>query len=410
MGNFAFRATSPGGALENGVVEARSKAEAYQRLVARQLRPVSIEPQGGGRGGNSADAAAEAASFKGRIFSNDLLLFTEEMAELLESGLQLEPALKVIESRKEAAILRQVAATLRQRVRDGSSFSGALRHSGGFSELFCSMIAAGETAGALPSILRRQADYLNVVIDLRRKISAALIYPSIVFSAGIVLLFIFMMFLLPQLTMLLSKTGQKLPLMTRLLIGVSDFFGHYWWLVGLILAGSLAAFLTWRRTAEGRASWDKFVLHIPLLGGIVTCKFLAEFCQTLATLALNGVTLLNGLMLFQRATANVYLRSLLNRLVERVGEGATLSSSLRNLPFFPGVLCDIVTVGEQSGDLAGALQRGAKRYDKEFAAKIQKVTTLIQPLTILVVALFVGLVAYSMITGILTSVSGLRSR
>ncbi len=410
MGSFAFKATTPGGGLENGVIEARSKAEAYQRLVSRRLRPVLIEPQDGATARETSASVSEPAAFKGRVSSNDLLLFTEELAELLESGLQLEPALRIIESRKEAAVLRQVSATLRQQVRDGSSFSAALRRCGGFSELFCSMIAAGETAGALPSILRRQADYLNVMIDLRRKISAALIYPSIVFSAGIVLLLIFMTLLLPQLTMLLSKTGQKLPFMTRLMIAVSEFFGHYWWLVGLGLIGLAFAFWAWWRTPEGRMTWDRIALNIPIVGGIVSCKFIAEFCQTLATLALNGVTLLNGLTLFQRATGNVYLRDLLGRLIERVGEGAPLSSSLRNLPFFPGMLCDIITVGEQSGDLAGALQRGARRYDREFAAKIQKLTALIQPLTILVVALFVGLVAYSMITGILTSVSGLRSR
>jgi len=411
MGSFVFKATAAGGMMEDGEIEARSKAEAYQRLVSRQLRPISIRPRDGQETAtDAADAKLSREGLPARVSSGDLLLFTEELAELLESGLQLEPALKVIESRKEAGVLRPVSTYLRQQVRDGSSFSAALRSCGGFPELFSSMIAAGETAGALPSILRRQTDYLNMVIELRRKISAALIYPSIVFSAGIVLLFIFMTFLLPQLTLLLSKTGKKLPLMTRLLIGTSEFFGHYWWLVGLVIAVMAVAFWSWRRTPEGRATWDRVVLHIPILGAIISCKFMAEFCQTLATLAANGVTLLNGLLLFQRATANVYLHGLLTRLTEKVGEGVSLSAALRSLPFFPGVLCDIVTVGEQSGDLAGALQRGARRYDREFAAKIQKLTLLIQPLTILIVALFVGLVAYSMITGILTSVSGLRTR
>lgn len=408
MGAFTFKATAAGGGMETGVIEARSRSEAYHRILARQLRPVLIEPLDAPATENSGAGDAPVSR---PVSSGELLLFTEELAELLESGLQLERALKVIEARKEAGMLRPVAASLRHQVRDGASFSSALRRcGGGFSELFCSMIAAGETAGALPSILRRQADYLNVVIDLRRRVSAALIYPSIVFSAGIVLLFIFMTFLLPQLTLLLSKTGQRLPLTTRLLIGTSEFFGNYWWLVGLGLAGMALAFWAWRRTTEGRLAWDRVKLNIPLVGGIVTCKFLAEFCQTMATLVLNGVTLLNGLALFQRATGNIYLKGLFSRVIDRVAEGATLSSVLRNIPFFPGVLCDIVTVGEQSGDLAAALQRGAKRYDREFANKIQKLTALIQPLTILVVALFVGLVAYSMITGILTSVSGLRSR
>lgn len=408
MASFSFKATSAGGGLETGVIEARSRAEAYQRILARRLRPVSIESDGAATAAAPEDAVATVPR---AVTSAELLFFTEELTELLESGLQLEPALKVIESGRHMGILRAVAASLRQQVRNGASFSSALRRCGaGFSELFCSMIAAGEAAGALPSILRRQADYLTVVIDLRRRVSAALIYPSIVFAAGIVLLFIFMTFLLPQLTLLLSKSGQSLPFMTRLLIGTSEFLGAYWWLLGLGTGGTALAFGAWRRTPEGRLTWDRVKLQVPLIGGIVTCKFLAEFCQTMATLVLNGVTLLNGLALFQRATDNVYLKGLFDRLIERVGEGAPLSSALRNIPFFPDMLCDIITVGEQSGDLAGALQRGAKRYDREFAGKVQKLTAFIQPLTILVVALFVGVVAYSMITGILTSVSGLRSR
>lgn len=409
MSRFSFRAAAANGSMETGVLEARSKTDAYEMLVSKKMVPLLIERET--QGGSTAATEGNASEpFHGHLSSNALLIFIEELAELLEAGLQLEPALRVIENRKDDASLQKVSAYLRQQVRDGVSFSGALRRCGNaFSDLFCSMIAAGETAGALPQILRRQSDYLYVVIDLRKRITAALIYPSIVFSAGIVLLIVFMTFLLPQLTVLLSKTGQKLPFMTRMLIGTSEFFGSYWWAIILAIVGGFALFTAWRRTAEGRMTWDRVKLVIPVVGPVISCKFMAEFCQTLATLLLNGVTLLNGLALFERATPNIFLRSILAKVVNRVGEGAPLSTCLRNSPFFPGVLCDIVTVGEQSGDLASALQRGAKRYDREFASKIQKLTTLIQPLTILVVALFVGLVAYSMITGILTSVSGLRS-
>ena len=405
MTEFAYKAMSAAGQIEAGTQSGRSKAEVYQKLLSRHLRPISIEAAGEASSG-------EPIAIKARpVSSAQLLLFTEELAELLESGLQLEPALRVIESRKEVGNLQGVAASLRQQVREGVSFSAALRHSGGgFSELFCSMIAAGEAAGAQPRILRRQAEYLAMIGDLRRRIAAALIYPSIVFTAGIVLLIVFMTFLLPQLTTLLSKTGQQLPFMTRVMIGTSEFFGHYWWLVLLVVAFLLALFFAWRKTPSGHFAWDRVKLRIPVVGAVLSHQFIAEFCQTLATLTLNGVTLLNALVLFQKATGNLYLKMLLGQLVERVGEGAGLAASLRKAPFFPSVLGDIVTVGEQSGDLAGALQRGAKRYDREFGAKIEKLTALIQPLTILIVALFVGLVAYSMITGILSSVSGLRTR
>jgi type II secretory pathway component PulF len=157
-------------------------------------------------------------------------------------------------------------------------------------------------------------------------------------------------------------------------------------------------------------TWARVSLQIPLLGKVLRGRFYAEFSQTIATLVSNGVTLLNALTLFERATSNVYIRRILVRLADRVGEGSSLSSAMRAVTFFPPELIDMITVGEQTGNLAGSLERSAKRYDREFSNHIAQVTNLIQPITILVVALFVGLVAYSMITGILTSVSGLKSR
>ncbi len=413
MANFQFRATTPAGTVETGVVDARSKAEAYNVILGRKLRPVSIvatDESGAAVTSASADQGGAVAPVR-RLATKDVLLFTEELSELLDAGLQLEPALKVIEGRKERSPLKAVAARVRQQVRDGVSFSNALRSLGdSFSDLFCSMVAAGETAGALPKILRRQAEYFAIMTDLRKRITMALVYPSIVFTAGVVLLIVFMTVLLPQLTVLLSKTGKELPFMTKMLVGLSSFFGSYWWAVILVIGAAVAGFMAWKKTPEGRMTWDRVKLDLPLVGPVLRVQFLAEFSQTLSTLVSNGVILLNALTLLQRATANVYIKGLLGRLVDRVGEGSSLSAALRNVPFFPAVLIDIMNVGEQTGDLAGALQRSAARYDKEFTNKIAHMTTLIQPLTILVVAIFVGLVAYSMITGILSSVSNLRTR
>jgi len=414
MPAFEFRAVGTEGNTESGALDARTKSEAYESLRRRGLRPVHLAPAGAEPvvEGAAADQASRAASMRiRRLRPGEILLFTEELSELLDAGLQLEPALRVIENRKERSPLKPVAAWLRQQVRDGLSFSNALRRCGDcFSDLFCSMVAAGEAAGALPQILRRQAEHFAIVTDLRRRVTQALVYPSIVFSAGIVLLIIFVTFLLPQLTSLLSRTGQQLPLMTRALIGVSEFFGTWWWavLAGIGIAG--AGFAAWRRTPAGRATWDRVQLDLPLVGPVLRTRFLAEFSQTLATLVSNGVNLINALALLQRATPNLHIREILGAILDRVGEGGSLTSALRAHPFFPDVLVDVVTVGEQTGDLAGALQRGARRYDREFTAKIQRLTTLIQPVTILIVAVFVGIVAYSMITGILTSVSGLRGR
>lgn len=408
MPAFAYRALDPTGGVSEGEVEARTRGEAYRQLMEKRLRPVKIFPAG-----ENAKPSGEpvVASKLARLNPSRLLQFTEELADLLESGLQLEPALRVIETREENSPIKPVSAFLRQQIREGKSFSAALRECrGSFSELYVNMVAAGEAGGALESILRRQAQYTAVVIDLQKRVVMALIYPCIVFAAGIMLLLIFMLFLLPQLSSLLTKTGRELPLVTRILIGMSEFTGAYWWAM-LLAAGSLfLAHRLWVSTPAGRRTWDRVILRIPLVGPVLKQRFLAHFLQTLATLVTNGVGILNALVLVRNATGNLHIRAVVATLADQVGEGASLTRCMKKSGFFPAVLMDIVGVGEQTGKLGPALLRGAARYDKEFNAHIQRLTVLIQPVTIFMVAVFVGLISYSMITGILTSVSGLRMR
>lgn len=408
MSGFAYKAIDGTGALAQGEVEARSRDEAYRLLLARKLRPVRITRPSEVAGPAVAETVMAP---RGRLSSSRLLLFTEELADLLESGLQLEPALRVIETREENSPIKGAAAFLRQQIREGKSFSAALRECpGSFSELYVNMIAAGEAGGALESILRRQARHTAVMLDLRNRVTMAMIYPSIVFVTGVVLLAVFMLFLLPQLITLLGKTGRQLPVVTRVLIAVSEFLGHYWWALVLGAGMAFLAHKLWVATPAGRRRWDRIKLRLPLIGPILTQQFFAQFLQTLATLLMNGVGLLNALALVCNTTANTHIKELLRDLVLRVGEGASLSRGMKKSGFFPALLIDIVGVGEQTGKIGPALERGAARYDKEFNAKIQRLTVLIQPLTILVVALFVLVIAYSMITGILTTVSGLRMR
>lgn len=409
MPDFAYRATEPGGGVSTGVISATTRAEAYHILRNKGLQPVSV--------GESGSAAASPKNGKAsevglaRLSSAQLLYFTEELAELLEAGLQLEGALKVIEQRQEKSEVKTVAAKLRQRVRDGVSFSQALRECGKtFDALYCNLVAAGEAGGALPQILKRQCAYLELIEDLRKRVINSLMYPSIVFSSALVLMFIFLTFLVPQLSVLLGKTGQKLPLITQILIAVSGFCGRWWWAIIAVIGATALLIRAAVQTPAGRAWWHRAMLDIPVVGPVLRAKFYAEMLQTLSTLVSNGVTLLHGINLMLAATANVYLQGLLRKVADQVGEGTSLASALRRVGFFPPVLMDILGVGEQTGDIASALERAARRYDRELTSRIGHLTTLIQPAIILLVALFVGVVAYSMIAGILTSVSSLRAR
>lgn len=411
MAIFDYTALGADGKRTSGNIEAATRQEAFDKLRREGARPLSLNESGTAAAkGDGAESTIQARDLP-RLTSSQIITFTEELSELLDAGLQLEPALRVIEQRQEKSALRDVAAFLRRQVRDGVSFSRALKACGkNFSDLYSNMVAAGEASGAMPQILRKQCEYLAMMDDLQRRVASALIYPSIVFAAAILLMFIFLTFLVPQLTNLLSKTGQQLPLVTRMLVGASDFSLRWWWAMlavgGLLVVG----FVKFIGTPAGRDWWDRALLRMPIIGPVVRARFLAQFLQTLSTLVINGVALLQGILLMRAAVPNTQLKDLLGKVGELVGEGGHFSRAMKKVGFFPPMLIDILAVGEQTGDIGGALERAARKYDRELTARIQHITTLIQPLVILFIAGFVGIVAYSMITGILTSVNALRPR
>jgi type II secretory pathway component PulF len=405
---FEYQALQAGGGKTSGEVEAVSRQDAFTKLRQQNLQPFKLAAKG-------AEAAAAAkgdeAPTTNVLNRQQVLLFTEELCELLEAGLKLDRALQVIEQRQDKSALRYVAASARQSLREGATFSVALQKaSPSFNELYCNMVKAGEASGTVSKILKRQVEFLAMMGDLQRRVTSALIYPSVIFAAGIALLVIFMTFLLPQLTSLLNKTGQTLPLATRILIGTSEFMGSYWWVMLLVLAASFLAFRHFTSKGEGRAWWDKTKLQLPVFGPLLRMRFYAQFTQTLSTLLNNGVSLMQSMQLIRNATPNVYLQELLQKVADNVQDGAQLSRAIGRTQFFPPTMIDIVQVGETTGDLGAALERSAKSYDKQLSVVIERVTALIQPMVILMVALFVGLVAYSMITGIMQTVSGLPKR
>jgi type II secretory pathway component PulF len=229
-----------------------------------------------------------------------------------------------------------------------------------------------------------------------------------IFVLGIGLIFLFMTYLVPQLTTLFQKTGKDLPLLTRLLVQTSDFFSHYWWAIIAGIVAVVFGFLQLIRTPPGRAWWHNTQLQLPLFGSVLRGRYYAQFSQTMANLIANGIPLLNSLRLMTSATANVHLRGRMEKVVDMVGEGGSLSRALQRVGAFPPLFIDMIGVGEQTGDLAQALERIGRRYDKELNIKIQRLTSLVQPVVILIMAGMVGMIAYSIINGIFDAVSGLR--
>ena len=409
MPSFNYTALTATGQTVSGSLSVTSKAEAFRQLESQSLTPVKVVQD------EKADAAkakkAEESSGPVKLKRAQLILFTEELADMLDGGLQIEQALRVLQERQEAEALRRVAATLRNEIREGSTVAKALKKaSPSFDDLYCNLAAAGEVSGSLPSILRRLANNLSVMADLQSKVTSAMIYPAFLIGACIVLMIVFMTFMVPQITDLMSKNGQQLPAITQALISFNDFVAVWWWVILIILVSIFLAFRGYISSPSGRLWWDQTRLSLPLFGPIMSMRFFAQFSHSLGSLVTNGVPLMNSLRLVSKISSNLFITGLLTKVSSMVSEGAPLSTSLKKVGSFPLLLSDMIAVGEQTGQLGKSMEKCATRYDKELDVRIKRMTSMITPIILIFMAVIVGVVAYSIVAAISQSVTGINRR
>ncbi|MBX7210923.1 MAG: type II secretion system F family protein [Verrucomicrobiaceae bacterium] len=418
MPTFAYQAADGTGREVSGTLEAADRGAAVKQLSGRGLQPFKVSEAKGGKAETAqpaktkskgqADAQVPAGPVK--LSSMSLQIFTEELAELLEAGMRLEPALKLMEGRGgDTTPHRRAAKRIGDLVREGHPFSSAVKMaSPSFGELFTSVAAAGEAGGALASGMRRQAVYIAKSRELAGKVGAALIYPAFLFVAGAGLVILFATYLLPKLTSLVESTRGSLPPMAKYMLRASDLLKANWWLFLLVAAIAGLAVLMWARSPQGKPVWHRLKLSLPFVGGVLRASLHSQFLETLASLSSGGLPLLRGLELASKVTTNVYAQAQLAKTIDQVRDGAALSRSLEKTNLFPTTLLEMVRLGEHTGDLPGALRRAADRCGRELEKSLEKAAALVQPMIILVMALIVGMMAYMIISIVFDTISQLR--
>jgi general secretion pathway protein F len=416
MAVFAYSGTGERGERRAGEVEAASRSEALRRLAMDRIQPLTLVARADAVGG-SAPHSAGARAGRGRAVGGlrlknaHVILFTDELADFLHSGLQLEPALQLMENREEKSPVKDVSAILREKVRDGTSFSEALKvASPSFDELYCNLVAAGEVSGALAPLLRRQSIHLLAMQDLRGRVTLALIYPAALVAGGIGAMAVFMTVLVPQMIKLFAKTGGAMPLPTQILVDVSNAAQHYGLYVAVFVAVVAVLFTTYIGQPSGRRWWDETKLKAPLLGPLMAASFYAQFCQILANLLQNGLPLLTALKLLGGATGNIFYRGLLLKITDLVGEGASLSRAMKSVGHFPPDLRDLVKVGEQTGDLGGVMEKVGGRFEKDIKKRIDTIMQIVPLIITAALGGMVLLIAWSMLDGIFQAMHGLQGR
>jgi type II secretory pathway component PulF len=420
---FSYKALSTNGTVATGEIEAADRPEALRTLDKRGLRPVNVKESAKAVPVKKKEAAPMrrkektgekkedvSASGELKLKRAEVILFTEELSDMLGAGLQLEPALKSMENRQELGSLKEVSQRIRNIVRDGVNFSVALKKvSPSFGPLYCSLAAAGEASGALDTILKRQAHYLKTLAELQSRLILALIYPAFLILVGIGVGIIFVTTLIPQLTELIKSTpGGKIPWAINMMMVFADFIKAWWIVILLSIVGAFLFFKAWKDNEANKPKWDEMKLKMPLIGSVISSRFYVQFLETMANLVGNGLPLLRALELSRDATQNISLRTRLNGVIAQVGDGRAFSKAMIRSESFPPLLIDIIAVGEQTGKIDQSLRRAAERYDKELDNDLKRVMALIMPSVLIMMALLIGSFAYLMITAIFQTMSNLN--
>src|SRR5438477_10768763 len=412
MPQFAYRARDAQGGLVEGVLDCADRSVAIRQIEQQHCIPIRIEPVAE----TSKTPVRERSTITPatqslKIPYSQLLVFTEQLAHLLQAGMTLDEGLSILEKRLKQPRLQQMTHTLHQALVEGRSFSQALRDFPRiFPPLYVNLVAAGEASGALPEILLRLVKHLMQAKNLRDRIQQALIYPAALAVAGSALIVVFVTYLVPQLTSFMSRTGGALPLPTRILLLVHHTMTTYWWLALLIIAGAIAGLRIFIRTEAGRIAWDRFRLRIPGYGLVQRQGYYAQFSRTLGTLMENGIPLLRSLDLVSEIAGNRFLESQLAEARRAVIDGATLSAALSAQQLFPHLFTDMMAVGEQTGHFAETMQTIADVYERELDRAMTFIATVLPIAIIVVIAILVGAVVWSILSAVFEMTHSLQFR
>ena len=390
MASYAFKAVDLAGLPARGEVEADSKQAVADQLRERGLVVLDIADQA-----KSLDINLELFQ---RVKARDLTVMTRQLATMVSSGMTILRALYVLEAQTESKLLAAALLGVRKDVEAGLALSDALeRHPKAFSPLYVAMVRSGETGGMLEDALQRIAHQLERDDSLRRQVRAAMIYPGVIVSFAILILIALVAFIVPVFEKVFKDFGGKLPAITKLTVGVSHAFTSYWYLIiaGVILAA--VGFHRWRKSDWGRPQWDAFRLRIPFrIGDIVQKVSLARWSRTLSALMGAGVPILQALEITGQTGGNKVIERAMANVTTSVKAGGTLAAPLRESPVFPAMVVHMIGVGEETGALDHMLTKVADFYEDEVNAAVKALTSILEPVMIVVVGGIVGFIVISM--------------
>lgn len=390
MAIFQYTVKNEHGETIRGRVEAQTKEQASSILRNRSLLVISLKPQ------NDTLLTALNSSLMG-IKSDEIVSFTRQLSTMVTAGLTLTESLHILQQQSKPAMERMIGSLLRE-IEGGSTFAKALQSQGKtFSPVYIQLVRAGETAGMLDTVLARLADTLEKQREFAGKVKGALIYPIIVIIAMIIVAFVMMVFVIPKLTQMYKELGAELPLVTQILIDVSDFFASFWYLIIFAVIVGLIAFQAWKKTEKGRRQFDAFMLKIPVLGILRQKVILTEFCRTMSLLLSAGISVLQALEILTDAQDNMLYHDALAVASDQVEKGVPLSQTISKYDFFPPIVSQMIGVGEETGKVDEVLLKLSVYFESESEQEVRNLTAAFEPLIMVVLGLGVGVLVIAII-------------
>ena len=392
MATFAFKALDLAGAPSKGEIEASDKQAVASQLRSRGLIVVDIEER------TPANAGDILARFK-KIKPDDLVIATRQLSTMVQSGMSLLRSLYVIEEQTENDKLRDVWIEVRKDVEAGVALSDALqRHPEVFNELYVAMVQAGETGGILDQTLVRVADQLEKDAALRRQIKAAMVYPSLIGGFAFVVLFALVTFLVPVFEKIFDDFGGELPAITKFTVWLSHMFTQRWYVMFAVIFAVVWVFRFWKRSERGRVQWDRLKLKFPMkIGDIVQKVALARFTRTFSGLIAAGVPMLEAIDITGKTSGNRVIEMAMEDVRESVKRGGSLTQPMTRVPeAFPVMVTQMIGVGEETGALETMMSKVADFYEEQVEAAVKALTSILEPIMIVVVGAIVGFIVISM--------------
>ena len=424
---FTFTAINPTGGQVKEQIQSETESQAIQRLQSQGYIILSLDAVSGKARRKSGGGEAAGAGAKGKgerkgglnatitlpwnrkIKLDQLTLLTREFSIMIETGVPIVDAVSLLRDHADSPILKDALDNVFTDLCEGKTLVQALSaHPNIFPKIYVDMVRTAETGGSLDETLNQAADYQELALEMRRKVAGALTYPAILGIVSVKVVLFMLIFLLPQFKDMFAKMGGEIPIQTKLLMGMSDLLRAQWWLIPAVVFGGITGFKTAMRFPAGRLLFTKITHKIPILGDIIRKMALSRMLRALGTLSGAGVSLLIALETAQQTAQDMIFEASMTQVRQKVEEGESLSEAVIETGVFPPMICQMIAVGEKSGQLSSVMLRIASFYERDVSARLKVLTAVIEPLMIVVLGVVVGFIATSIIAPIYSMVGSIK--